>query len=80
MIKTYMVTADITEIYYQIKGSSKGLENFKKDAKNIAKRTRKGAFVYTDELALYKIFEKHLKPELDSHGIDCFGRLMQYIS
>ena len=74
-----MGTADVEEVYYKLKGSYDGWEAFKKEAKKVGTKTRNG-FIYTDESMLYEVFEKHLSLELKSHGIDCFGRQMQYIS
>lgn len=76
----YLNTADIEEIFEKVKGSRKGITPFLRDAKKIGSRTKKGAFIYKDETALYNVFERYLKDELDIKGIDCFGRLMQYIS
>lgn len=76
----YLSTSDIEEIYEQVKGSRKGINSFLREARKLGSRTKNGAFVYKDENALFIVFEKYLKYELEIKGIDCFGRLMQYVS
>lgn len=76
----YLSTSEIEDAYEKIKGSRKGITAFLAEVKKIGSRTKNGAFVYKDEEALYQVFERHLKDELEIKGIDCFGRLMQYIS
>lgn len=76
----YLNTADIEEIFEKVKGSRKGITPFLRDAKEIASKTRNGKYVYKDETALFIVLEKHIGKELQQRGIDCFGRLMQYIS
>ena len=76
----YLSTSDIKEIYRMVKGSEEGMASFVKEAKQIGSRTKRNAYVYKDEERLYDIFEKHIGEELARRGIDCFGRLMQFVS
>lgn len=76
----YIGTTELEEMYRSVKGSEVGMRQFISAAKETASKTKNGALIYKDELALYKVFEEHLSLELSSLGIDCFGRLMQYIS
>lgn len=79
----YLTNSDIEEIYRKIKASRKGITAFKKDAQAISSKLPEDngyRIVYKDEEALFKVFQKHLSKELTGLGIDCFGRLMQYIS
>ncbi len=80
---TYLATQNIEEIFRDVKKSEKGMSAFIKDAKRVGTKMKNGShsfYVYKDEEALFKVFQKHLPDELKSLGIDCFGRLMQYVS
>ena len=79
-ILPYMGTTDLEEAYKRVKGSEEGMRGFIKDSRRVATKTKNGSFIYMDEVALYTVFESHLRTELNQHGIDCFGRLMQFIS
>lgn len=76
----FLSTSEIESAYEKVKGSRKGITSFLTEVRRLGTRTKNGAFVYKDEEALYQVFERHLKDELEIKGIDCFGRLMQYIS
>lgn len=75
----YLLTSDIQEIYRQIKNSNQGMTAFINDAKKVGTKEN-GYYLYKDEEALFKVFQKHLSKELTGLGIDKFWRLMQYIS
>lgn len=80
---TYLSTSNIEEIFRDVKKSEKGMTAFIKDAKGVGTKMKNGThsfYIYKDEEALFKVFQKHLPNELKSLGIDCFGRLMQYVS
>lgn len=80
---TYLSTSNIEEIFRDVKKSEKGMTAFIKDAKGVGTKMKNGThsfYIYKDEEALFKVFQKHLPNELKALGIDCFGRLMQYVS
>lgn len=80
-IRTYLGTKDLEEIYEKIKGSQKGMRGFvSKAQQKIGTRTESGAYIFKDEQALFEIFQQYFAEELRLKGIDCFGRLMQYMS
>ncbi len=79
----YLLTSDIEEIYRKIKNSEKGMSSFIMNAKRVGTKIKSGPhsyYIYQDEEALFKVFQEHLSSELKALGIDCFGRLMQYVS
>ena len=76
----YLSTSEIELFYIRIKGSRKGISSFLNDAYKVASRTINNKRIYKDEHKLYEVFEKHLAKELNARGIDCFGRLMQYVA
>ncbi len=83
MIQGYFTTSEIEGIYRKLKRTGKGITAFKKDTRAVASKVSVGPesrIVYKDEEALFEVFKKHLPNELKALGIDCFGRLMQYVS
>lgn len=83
MINAYLSTSDVEELYRKIKRSEKGMTSFIRDAKKVGTKMKKGPavyYLYKNEEALFEVLKKHLPNELKALGIDCFGRLMQYVS
>ncbi len=83
MIKGYFSTNEVETLYRKVKNSEKGMTAFIKDAKKVGTKIEDGPaayYIYKDEDALFNVFKKYLPDELNSLGIDCFGRLMQYVS
>ena len=80
-IRTYLGTKDLKEIYEKLNGSPKGMNGFVSTAQQtIGSRTESGAYIFKDEAALFELFQQYFAKELQLKGIDCFGRLMQYMS
>ena len=83
MVNAYLSTSDVEELYRKIKHTEKGISSFIRDAKKVGTKIKKGPagyYLYKNEEALFEVFKKHLPNELKALGIDCFGRLMQYVS
>lgn len=83
MINAYLSTSEVEEFYRKVKNSEKGMSAFIKDAKKVSTKMKKGPavyYLYKNEEALFEVLKKHLPNELKALGIDCFGRLMQYVS
>lgn len=83
MIKGYLSTNEVETIYRRVKNSEKGMTAFIKNAKKVGTKIKEGPvvyYLYKEEEALFDVFQKHLPMELKALGIDCFGRLMQYVS
>lgn len=83
MIKGYLSTNEVETIYRRVKNSEKGMTSFIRDAKKVGTKMKKGPavyYLYKNEEALFEVLKKHLPNELKALGIDCFGRLMQYVS
>lgn len=81
----YLTLADVEKIYKVVNNhSTNGLRKFLKRAKEIAVQLprEKGRWLYQfrDEDALFKLFQEALPTELERLGIDCWGRLMQFVS
>ena len=79
MINAYLSTSEVEELYRKVKNSEKGMSAFIKYAKKVGIK-QNGYYLYKDEEKLFEVFKNHLANELKSLGIDCFGRLMQYVS
>lgn len=81
----YFTLSDVEEIYYVLNNrSAKGFKQFAEKAREIAIKlpSKKTDYFYQfmDEAALFELFQETLPTQLQSKGIDCWGRLMQYIS
>lgn len=81
----YFTLSDVEEIYYVLNNqSSKGFEKFATKAREIAIKlpSKKTDYFYQfmNETALFELFQEVLPEQLQSKEIDCWGRLMQYIS
>jgi len=79
MKHVYFNLQDVEEIYEQVNGGRKGVNRFLDEAKTVATWCH-GHYEFRDEEALFEVFERFLPNILEARGIDCFGRLMQYIS
>lgn len=81
----YLTLSDVEKIYLVINNLSDiGLRQFADKARVIATQVpnRKSGYRYQfkDEVALFELFLEALPLQLESKGIDCWGRLMQYIA
>lgn len=83
-IYPYFGISDVEEMYITLKGSRTGITNFLEKAKMIASRSSKGksrgAFIFKDEEALFKLFKSELPNEIKARKIRYFGELVQMIS
>ena len=81
----YFTMSDVAKIYLALNNkSTDGLKQFAEKAKEIAVKmpSKKTDYVYqfVNESALFELFQQALPNQLRSKGIDCWGRLLQYIS
>lgn len=79
----YFNLSDVKRIYKVLKGNTKGWSAFEQEAKEIAlpKESEDCKYYqFTDETALFELFNKHLSLELKKKSIHSWGELMQYIS
>lgn len=81
----YLTLSDVEKIYFVINNlSATGFKQFADKARELATKVPsvKTDFRYQfdNEAALFELFLEVLPLQLRSKGIDCWGRLMQYIS
>lgn len=81
----YLTLSDVEKIFFVINDlSDKGLRQFADRARVIATKVPSGKasyrYQFENEVALFELFREVLPLQLKSKGIDCWGRLMQYIS
>lgn len=80
----YFNLSDVKRIYEVLKGNTNGWSAFEQKAKEIA--IAKGSeyerkyYQFTDETALFELFNTYLPLELSKKSIHSWGELMQYIA
>lgn len=79
--KPYFNVADIEEIYEKLTGTRNGLKAFMTEAITVAKKCPiSDAYIFKDEEALFRVFERKLPRVLSIKKIGSWGELMQFIS
>ena len=78
-VKAYFNLADVRELYIRIKGDKKGITAFMKEAQTVGEKIY-GFYNFTDEEALWSIYQKYLGVYLEKKKIYSWGELMQYVS
>ena len=81
----YFTMYDIKKIYKVLNNlSTKGFKDFEVKSREIAVTIPNGKnqfyYQFRNEAALFNFFKEALPIQLEQKGIDCWGRLMQYIS
>lgn len=79
-MKAYLNVVDISGIYKRIRGTEKGMNAYISRAKDIATKSKGGAYIFTDEAKLFEFLQIYFGEELVVRNINSFGELMQYIS
>ena len=69
----------VCEWYFKVKGSRKGINPFINAAKEVGSKTNSGAYIFKDEQALFRVFQRFLGEELKAKKINSFGELLQYV-
>ena len=79
-INPYLGTSDVENMYETLKGTRKGITSFIQKAKEIATRSKGGAYIFKDEEALFELFKAELPEEIKRKRIRYVGELVQMIS
>lgn len=79
-IKAYMTTPDVEEMYIKLTGSSRGINQFMKKAKEVAQRAPQGYFIFKREDKLFEVFQQEIPEVLKQRRFTCWGHLVQYVS
>lgn len=76
----YLNLNDVEEMYEAVNGSREGMPGFISLAKEIATKSRGGAYVFKDEAQLFELFKQELPDRLAKKRISYFGQIVQLIS